>query len=217
MRQARGREEEAEQSRDPLWPATAFPSSTHSSNSAIPFWLPSLLPPLPTTSLILHSSFFCLSFILFTHLGLTNYHATISSMASSANDLQERLAAARREADSLKEKIRAQREGLADTTRTSLLFPFRPFAIWTDHLISTIRRAQMSRQSVPSQLKSNPFLASSCVLAETFAVTSPKSMPCIGPPTFVTSSLPPKTASSSSGMRPRPTKSTLFLCAPVGS
>lgn len=47
----------------------------------------------------------------------------MSSMASSANDLQERLAAARREADSLKEKIRAQREGLADATRSCLHSP----------------------------------------------------------------------------------------------
>ncbi|KAG8934040.1 guanine nucleotide-binding protein subunit beta 1 [Tulasnella sp. 417] len=46
--------------------------------------------------------------------------------SSSANDLQERLAAARREADSLKEKIRAQREGLADSTLRAVAAEVEP-------------------------------------------------------------------------------------------
>ena len=41
---------------------------------------------------------------------------------SSPTDIQEKIAAARREAEVLKEKIRAKRDQLADTTRTS--FPF---------------------------------------------------------------------------------------------
>jgi len=36
--------------------------------------------------------------------------------ASAANDIQERIAAARREAESLKEKIRAKKETSADTS-----------------------------------------------------------------------------------------------------
>jgi hypothetical protein len=35
----------------------------------------------------------------------------------SASDIQEKIAAARREAETLKEKIRAKREQLADTSR----------------------------------------------------------------------------------------------------
>lgn len=35
----------------------------------------------------------------------------------SGNDIQEKIAAARREAETLKEKIRAKREQLADTSR----------------------------------------------------------------------------------------------------
>lgn len=37
---------------------------------------------------------------------------------SSLADIQEKIAAARREAETLKEKIRAKRELLADTSRT---------------------------------------------------------------------------------------------------
>jgi len=40
----------------------------------------------------------------------------------SASDIQEKIAAARREAETLKEKIRAKREQLADTSRK---FTFR--------------------------------------------------------------------------------------------
>lgn len=42
---------------------------------------------------------------------------------SQQGDIQERMAAARREAESLKEKIRAKRDATADTSRTS---PHRP-------------------------------------------------------------------------------------------
>jgi len=38
---------------------------------------------------------------------------------STAADIQEKIAAARREAETLKEKIRAKREQLADTSRAS--------------------------------------------------------------------------------------------------
>lgn len=38
------------------------------------------------------------------------------SAAAAANDIQERIAAARREAESLKEKIRAKKETSADTS-----------------------------------------------------------------------------------------------------
>ena len=41
-------------------------------------------------------------------------------MAQPQGDIQERIAAARREAEVLKEKIRASREASADTSRTSL-------------------------------------------------------------------------------------------------
>ncbi len=42
------------------------------------------------------------------------------SAAAAANDIQERIAAARREAESLKEKIRAKKETSADTSCGSL-------------------------------------------------------------------------------------------------
>lgn len=38
-------------------------------------------------------------------------------MSQQQNDIQERIAAARREAEQLKEKIRAKRESSADTSR----------------------------------------------------------------------------------------------------
>ena len=38
-------------------------------------------------------------------------------MSQAQSDIQERIAAARREADSLKERIRAKRESSADTSR----------------------------------------------------------------------------------------------------
>jgi guanine nucleotide-binding protein G(I)/G(S)/G(T) subunit beta-1 len=38
-------------------------------------------------------------------------------MSQGQSDIQERIAAARREADSLKERIRAKRESSADTSR----------------------------------------------------------------------------------------------------
>lgn len=38
-------------------------------------------------------------------------------MSQAQSDVQERIAAARREADSLKERIRAKRESSADTSR----------------------------------------------------------------------------------------------------
>lgn len=38
-------------------------------------------------------------------------------MSQAQGDIQERIAAARREADSLKERIRAKRESSADTSR----------------------------------------------------------------------------------------------------
>ena len=38
-------------------------------------------------------------------------------MSTSQGDIQERIAAARREGDSLKERIRAKRESSADTSR----------------------------------------------------------------------------------------------------
>lgn len=41
-------------------------------------------------------------------------------MAQPQGDIQERIAAARREAEVLKEKIRASREASADTSRTFL-------------------------------------------------------------------------------------------------
>lgn len=41
-------------------------------------------------------------------------------MSQGQGDIQERIAAARREADSLKERIRAKRESSADTSRQSL-------------------------------------------------------------------------------------------------
>lgn len=41
-------------------------------------------------------------------------------MSQNQADIQERIAAARREAESLKEKIRAKRESSADTSRQSI-------------------------------------------------------------------------------------------------
>jgi len=41
-------------------------------------------------------------------------------MSQAQSDVQERIAAARREADSLKERIRAKRESSADTSRQYL-------------------------------------------------------------------------------------------------
>lgn len=46
-------------------------------------------------------------------------------MSQAPSDIQERIAAARREADSLKERIRAKRESSADTSRQcSYSLPF---------------------------------------------------------------------------------------------
>ena len=46
-------------------------------------------------------------------------------MSQQQNDIQERIAAARREAEQLKEKIRAKRESSADTSRSyHSQFPF---------------------------------------------------------------------------------------------
>jgi len=46
-------------------------------------------------------------------------------MSQQQNDIQERIAAARREAEQLKEKIRAKRESSADTSRSyHSRFPF---------------------------------------------------------------------------------------------
>ena len=46
-------------------------------------------------------------------------------MSQQQNDIQERIAAARREAEQLKEKIRAKRESSADTSRSyRSSFPF---------------------------------------------------------------------------------------------
>ena len=41
-------------------------------------------------------------------------------MSQNQGDIQERIAAARREAESLKERIRATRESSADTSRESI-------------------------------------------------------------------------------------------------
>lgn len=45
-------------------------------------------------------------------------------MASQQADIQERIAAARREAESLKEKIRAKKESSADTSCTFVYLPY---------------------------------------------------------------------------------------------
>jgi hypothetical protein len=45
-------------------------------------------------------------------------------MSQAQSDIQERIAAARREADSLKERIRAKRESSADTSRQ---YPYPSF------------------------------------------------------------------------------------------
>lgn len=46
-----------------------------------------------------------------------HFHHTNQLSTMSASDIQEKIAAARREAETLKEKIRAKREQLADTSR----------------------------------------------------------------------------------------------------
>ena len=54
-------------------------------------------------------------------------------MSSQAQgDIQERIAAARREADSLKERIRAKRESSADTSRQY------PYHLSFNHLLTTV-------------------------------------------------------------------------------
>ncbi|KAG8898341.1 histone deacetylase [Tulasnella sp. 403] len=57
-------------------------------------------------------------------------------MAANAAELQEKLAAARREADGLKEKIRAQRETLADTTLRAMAQEVEPLP----RIVMRIRR-----------------------------------------------------------------------------
>jgi guanine nucleotide-binding protein G(I)/G(S)/G(T) subunit beta-1 len=44
-------------------------------------------------------------------------------MSQNQGDIQERIAAARREAESLKEKIRTKKESSADTSRMFSAFP----------------------------------------------------------------------------------------------
>lgn len=51
-----------------------------------------------------------------SHLSLQHLKMSQQASASAANDIQERIAAARREAESLKEKIRAKKETSADTS-----------------------------------------------------------------------------------------------------
>ena len=47
-----------------------------------------------------------------------------------STDIQEKIAAARREAETLKEKIRAKRDQLADTTRMLTLYSDIGFLTW---------------------------------------------------------------------------------------
>lgn len=73
---------------------------------------------------------------------------------SSPTDLQEKIAAARREAEVLKEKIRAKRDQLADTSRTFrpplrnlfVLFPLPVFSsLSTLNALSPIDRVSLIR------------------------------------------------------------------------
>lgn len=62
---------------------------------------------------------------LFTGLVLSlfrfPFNHSAAKMSQAQGDIQERIAAARREAESLKEKIRAKKESSADTSRASLV------------------------------------------------------------------------------------------------
>ena len=101
---------------------------------------------------------------------------TTEKMSQAQGDIQERIAAARREAESLKEKIRAKREQSADTSRTCNVFS-RPQ-----------RSLTICAQSVPWPPRSTLCHVLLCALEGLSVATLPRSTPCIGPPTGGTSS-----------------------------
>jgi len=69
-------------------------------------------------------------------------------MSQAQSDIQERIAAARREADSLKERIRAKRESSADTSRQySSSFPFAHVLKITTH--SSVRAMAAEVEALP--------------------------------------------------------------------
>ena len=63
-------------------------------------------------------------------------------------DIQERIAAARREAESLKEKIRAKKESSADTSRKSALsYPFHALLILWPQFALWLLKLMLSHES----------------------------------------------------------------------
>lgn len=115
-------------------------------------------------------------------------------------DIQEKIAAARREADGLKDKIRAARDHTADTSRES---PPRP--------------PPADSQSAPWQATPPPSPASHSRRAEHSRATSRKSTPSTGRQIGAISSPHPRTASSSYGTPTPQTSSTPSHSAPPGS
>src|ERR1700749_4973118 len=122
-------------------------------------------------------------------------------MSANQGDIQERIAAARREAESLKEKIRAKKESSADTSCPYLL-----------SFLCLTRRAHVFRrmtfQCGKSQPKSSLYPELPCVRDAHSRGISRRSTLCIGQLIVDILSPPLRTENSSSGT---PTRLTRFM------
>lgn len=146
-------------------------------------------------------------------------------MNSQPNDvspeaMQARIQQARREAETLKDRIKRKKDELADTTRMLFLslsavsiggfFFFSPiFAMLTRCFFQS--GLSLSRLTSPSPR------TSSCGRSGRSRAIWPRSTPCTGLQTADTSSQPRRTESSSSGTPTPPTKSTPSPSAHHGS
>ncbi len=140
-------------------------------------------------------------FIQLISILLQLQHIVVGIMSQNQGDIQERIAAARREAESLKEKIRAKKESSADTSCT-----------FTGHFIVLVFTwlTTPSVRAMAAEVDNLPriIMRAPDVVCEGI---SPKSMRCIGLLTEDISFLHPKMESSLSGMHTQQNKSTPSL------
>ena len=94
-------------------------------------------------------------------------------MSQQQGDIQERIAAARREAESLRDKIRAKKESTADTSRKSISLVLNKTA--PDLIVSVVHYqcALWLQRLILCRV-------SSCVLAARSKAILPKYMQCTG-------------------------------------
>lgn len=81
-----------------------------------------------------------------------------------STDIQEKIAAARREAETLKEKIRAKRDQLADTTRMLTCLSLSPHYSDTGFSLGSLLLTMLTKLSLsqpPLSLQSGPWLLKS--------------------------------------------------------